>query len=478
MISRDEIMTIADQVNLRPQVVEKDYVLGWLLAGIARDPILNEHWIFKGGTCLKKCYFETYRFSEDLDFTITDPQHIESAFLLERFKELSEWLYDETGIEILADKLSFEVWDTVRGGRSGEGKISYRGPIAPNSKDLPRIKLDLSTDEKLVLPKAIRPVVFPYSDIPGGGVNIECYSYPEIFGEKVRALSERTRPRDLYDVINLFRHDEFEISPAVLRDVIKQKCDFKGIEFPTLVALHAHKDELFSDWQNMLAHQLPQLPPVESFWDALDDFFDWLNDMFTRTTLSVFPQTIIDETVRIPVGGIRLLGRSSAFLEVIRFAGGNRLCVELDYTNQDGKRSSRLIEPYSLRRTKEGNLLLMAIKVSTGEQRSYRVDQIRGAKMTNQTFNPKFQIELAPTLSVIAPALSHSRQITSGKSLTIRNANKSISFGTKLVYIYRCPVCSKKFERSKNNSSLNEHKNETGQRCSGRSGIYKGSKYK
>jgi len=29
-------------------------------------------WAFKGGTCLKKCYFETYRFSEDLDFTLTE----------------------------------------------------------------------------------------------------------------------------------------------------------------------------------------------------------------------------------------------------------------------------------------------------------------------------------------------------------------------------------------------------------------------
>ena len=32
---------------------------------------LRESWLFKGGTCLKKC-FETYRFSEDLDFTLTD----------------------------------------------------------------------------------------------------------------------------------------------------------------------------------------------------------------------------------------------------------------------------------------------------------------------------------------------------------------------------------------------------------------------
>src|SRR5258708_15759028 len=51
-------------VSLLPNIVEKDYVLGWMLAGINAHGELNESWVFKGGTCLKKCYFETYRFSE------------------------------------------------------------------------------------------------------------------------------------------------------------------------------------------------------------------------------------------------------------------------------------------------------------------------------------------------------------------------------------------------------------------------------
>ena len=67
MIDRREILDMATQMSLNPHVVEKDYVLGWMLAGIASHPILRETWVFKGGTCLKKCYFETYRFSEDLD---------------------------------------------------------------------------------------------------------------------------------------------------------------------------------------------------------------------------------------------------------------------------------------------------------------------------------------------------------------------------------------------------------------------------
>ncbi len=68
MIGKDEILAFADETGLTPNVVEKDSVLGWLLAAINTNPVLSQSWVFKGGTCLKKCYFETYRFSEDLDF--------------------------------------------------------------------------------------------------------------------------------------------------------------------------------------------------------------------------------------------------------------------------------------------------------------------------------------------------------------------------------------------------------------------------
>jgi len=49
---------MAGETGLTPQVVEKDYVLGWLLTAINTHPVLAEFWVFKGGTCLKKCYFE------------------------------------------------------------------------------------------------------------------------------------------------------------------------------------------------------------------------------------------------------------------------------------------------------------------------------------------------------------------------------------------------------------------------------------
>lgn len=85
MIDKSEIMEFSREFGLRANVIEKDYVLGWVLAGIFNHPAIGSSWIFKGGTCLEKCYFETYRFSEDLDFTLSDTNHQEQEFLFPRW---------------------------------------------------------------------------------------------------------------------------------------------------------------------------------------------------------------------------------------------------------------------------------------------------------------------------------------------------------------------------------------------------------
>ncbi len=88
-------------------MVEKDYGLGWVLAGIARDADLARACLFNCGTCLKNCFFETDRFSDDLDVTVIEPAFLDKDVLLTRFKAIGIWLYDTKGIEIPADLLRF-----------------------------------------------------------------------------------------------------------------------------------------------------------------------------------------------------------------------------------------------------------------------------------------------------------------------------------------------------------------------------------
>jgi predicted nucleotidyltransferase component of viral defense system len=396
MIDRSEILAVSTDLSLSADVVEKDYVLGWLLAGIYAHPDLARQWIFKGGTCLKKCYFETYRFSEDLDFTVSAEAQLDAGFLANALRDVAAWVYENTGIEVPTDQIRLDVYRNKRQGLSCEGRLYYNGPLRRVSS-LPRVKLDLTADELLVLPAVERPVNHPYSDNPEGGIAALSYAYEEVLAEKTRALAERTRPRDLYDVINLFRHGEFHPAAVQVLDVLRQKCAFKGIPIPTLASLGGALDELTGDWEAMLKHQLPTLPPFESFWAELPQFFAWLETGTAMPVLPAAPLAATEEVFRPAVGFLRRHGiRGSSALETIRFAASNRLCVDLDYMPEQGRLGVRRIEPYSLRRTQAGDILLFAIRVMDGQLRSYRLDRIRGAVVTDQIFSPRFLIELTP----------------------------------------------------------------------------------
>lgn len=482
MISKDEILSVADETGLTPAVVEKDYVLGWMLAAIHQNTAFTDSWVFKGGTCLKKCYFETYRFSEDLDFTLKDESHLDEDFLTGQFSEIAEWLYEACGIELPQDRFKFDIYENPRGKNSCQGRIYYGSYFSSGKKSMPKIKLDLTVDEVLVMPSSKQPVIHTYSDAPGDGIHVNCYPYPEVFGEKVRALGERGRPRDLYDVINLYRNDQLP-APAVINDVLTQKCAYKAIETPKLADMDQYREALIQNWEPMLAHQLPALPAFELYWDALPEFFEWLEKPETERRTALGAVSREGSVYRPAYGQLNLRALSGRSLEIIRFAAGNRLCVNLDYTTNDGKRSSRVIEPYSLRQAQNGNILLFAVRADDGQIRAYKIDQINDASVVNQTFTSRYQIELSPSLSVSPvqmstgslPSLDIPKSTTSRTST--RRSRRTGFSNSGPTYVYRCPVCQKTFKRKKQDSRLNPHKSKEGYPCSGRTGYYEKTIY-
>ena len=298
----------------------------------------------------------------------------------------------------------------------------------------------------------------------------------------MRALAERTRPRDLYDVVNLYRNVEARPSPAVLLDVLRQKCEFKKIPVPQLDQLNDHRADLEGSWDSMLAHQLPDLPPVVSFWDALPEFFGWLSGTLMPPSPAAYAmaagETVIRErTLRLPVGG-----QIQSHLEVIRFAAANRLCVDLDYNG-----STRRIEAYSLRRTQDDNIVLHAWSVDRNAHRSYRVDRIQGARTTGQAFAPRYAIELTPSGPLAIPPTQRSSSGNGSSSFgSLRAARRPASrsssrSGSGLrrgpTYIYQCGMCGKRFRRTKRSNRLNKHKAPSGLPCSGRTGYLVDTKY-
>lgn len=276
MIPKREILEIAKSNKLRPDIIEKDYVLSWIIAGIS-EHVIGKSWVFKGGTCLKKCYFRNYRFSEDLDFTVLDPSHINNEFLQKTFDGISEWIYQKTGIEIPSNRISFDIYNNPRDVKSCQGRLFYKGPVSPNApRQMPRIKLDLSVDEILLKDPVPRTIYHDYSDCSALNHSVNCYDYSELFAEKIRALGQRTRPRDLYDVINLYKCDLYSKDVFIIRNFLREKCKFKSIEMPTLEDITKNKELCKTGWVQQLTHQLNDLQSFESYWNDLAAFFDWL----------------------------------------------------------------------------------------------------------------------------------------------------------------------------------------------------------
>lgn len=339
----------------------------------------------------------------------------------------------------------------------------------------PKIKLDLTADERLVLPAVRREVFHPYSDRPEDGLWINCYAYEETFGEKVRALAERTRPRDLYDVVNLYRHGDSRPPASVLRDVLTQKCAYKGIELPSVATLEPHRADLEAMWAGMLAHQLPILPPVADVWAALPEIFDWLMSGAEAPQRQRIEPVASETIIRSRVLPMSVPLRARAPLEIIRFAAANHLCVDLSY---DG--SICRIEPYSLRQTAEGHFVLHAVRSDSGEHRSYRMDRMQDASVTGQAFTPRYLVELTSDGPLaVAPAVTRpslaSTAWSAPPAIRIRRAAPVRSNAP--TYVYRCTVCGKTLNGKTMDGTLNPHKNPRGHDCYGTYGTYVRTKY-
>ena len=107
MIAEAEIRRYAAQKDVDPMIVDLDYSLGWFLLGLIKAQTFVAHVRFKGGTCLRKCYFPDYRFSEDLDFTLSRPASSENLELW--MDEAVAWITDHDGPDFRTEPLRMEV---------------------------------------------------------------------------------------------------------------------------------------------------------------------------------------------------------------------------------------------------------------------------------------------------------------------------------------------------------------------------------
>lgn len=317
-----------------------------------------------------------------------------------------------------------------------------------------------------------RLILHPYPDDLPAGAAVTAYSFHELLAEKTRALLERSRPRDLYDVLHLLENAPSDLDLVGVRRLFGQKCANKSVTVPScveLVRIVSADAELRSEWSNMLAHQLPALPNLDGFLAKLPTLLAWI-DTPTRPLaerrLPTLPSSPGETAVTAP--GIQYWGSNSP-LESIRFAATNRLLIEFEYHGVH-----RHVEPYSVRQAQTGNVLLYGWELAAGHIKAYKIDEISNARSTGAAFSPRYQVEISAFGPLNVQATISRERFTSPRGR--RSTTVGRPHGP--TYVFECPYCWKRFSHSTNNPTLRKHKQKSGWGdCTGRRGYLVDTRY-
>ena len=251
MIKPGEIQQKAREVGVRDQQIEKDYILSWILKGVSQHEQLSKVIVFKGGTVLKKIYFEDYRFSEDLDFTLLD-NVITNDQIFAWFKEVFEYIQDEASIPLgIIDNNEHE-----DGGINFY--ISYVGPLGGQGSNK-KVKVDISRSEQLQFEPILKPAFIDYSDLED--YSLLCYPLEEVLVEKLRSVMQRMAARDFYDIWYLLVEHRMEADFYL--DEFSKKCASKRLDPVDFPKKLAERPQYKGRWKSSMSDQIEDLPDFD-----------------------------------------------------------------------------------------------------------------------------------------------------------------------------------------------------------------------
>lgn len=266
MISADLIGRIASEHNVDPGIVEKDYVLSKTLMGLAQIDLFNHNLLFKGATALKRCYYPDWRFSEDIDLTATHQLGSEEIkFLFQQAVDEVDKLF---GLSMRVTEYSQYPKDADEP-ITASLKLGYDGPLRKSSGQKNNVRIDIAFDEVVVSEPVTKPILTSYADDIEARLRI--YLLEEIIAEKLRSILQRGKSRDYYDVWLLLKWHQDDFSPETTREILKAKCQHKGITPPAPDDFFQKEriEEASRFWERGLAHQVRNLPEFLSTIDEL-----------------------------------------------------------------------------------------------------------------------------------------------------------------------------------------------------------------
>jgi len=269
MITTAELHRVAEEDGLRFDQAEKDYVILWLLSGLAQSGLVKHGWVFKGGTCLRHCYYKGYRFSEDIDFSCKPGgDNLESSLKL--LQKATVQVQSESGI-----RLTVKEPLTIPGDFQIEIPLEYsRGGL--RRQGLPQVKVHLTFDEPILEKPVICSINSTYSDL--SPFKVHSYTKKEIVAEKLRTLLQQQkkwpRPRDLYDLWYMLCRSGEQFTWTELFPMFQEKCRVRDVK-PDLSGLTSDKLREWNKnvWQDRLGPMLKELPDFNLVWKGWAETF-------------------------------------------------------------------------------------------------------------------------------------------------------------------------------------------------------------
>jgi predicted nucleotidyltransferase component of viral defense system len=249
MIPEATVKSLARRQGIDPAVIDRDHALGVVLWAMDSQSSLRG-WVFKGGTCLRKCHFGDYRFSEDLDFTVTGKLSVAAA--QEAISSCAPATASQ-GIQLMLDEMHVEVMNDDYGRESVEIKVPYRGALRMGSAQ--NVQFHLSADEELAFEPVTLPLLHPYEDAPALECRIRAYALEEVLAEKLRAAAGQRRhavARDIYDIASVVRRGG---DAGAALSALPGKAAYKGVDLSDAAArFRAREDEYAASWDRTLAY--------------------------------------------------------------------------------------------------------------------------------------------------------------------------------------------------------------------------------
>ena len=270
------------------EVLERDYLLSWVLAGINGVEALRDSLVFKGGTALKKCYFGDYRFSEDLDFSAlaNAPRADAVEQCIGQACEAAARLLDEYApVEIVCER-----YTEREPHPAGQEAFAIRARFPWHRKPSTRVMVEITVDEPILRPTKQLSIIHEYGE-PLEAI-LSVYSMEEVVAEKLRAILQtverlqergwaRSRARDYYDLWRVLGSYREQMNLDGFAALLTEKCAVRNVRFggPDDFFQKMMLSHVEQTWNQWLGPLVPKLP---SFETVLGELRPQISDLIFR----------------------------------------------------------------------------------------------------------------------------------------------------------------------------------------------------